>query len=93
MANRFYTDNAQRKLPTPVASHSAPVGSHGAVNPIKTAPWPSLPGPGGPDMSAGVPKTGSMGDFYVYSQFSPAKMSSGNRFAKQAAKKAPKPGY
>jgi len=43
--------------------------------PIKTANWPSLPGPGGPDRSGGTPKVGYCGaPFYVKAAFSPMKM-------------------
>ena len=43
--------------------------------PIKTANWPGLPGPGGPDRSDGTPKVGYCGaPFYAKAAFSPMKM-------------------
>jgi hypothetical protein len=89
---RYWTNFADRKLPAaPAAKTPTAADESDPVN-IKTAAWPGLPGKGGPDRSNGVKKTGSMGDFYPYAQFSPPKLGTGERFANLKSKLASEPG-
>lgn len=78
MSNRYHTEFSDRKIS---AGESKPLekGAKVSMPPVKTANWPGLPQASNNKMS-GMQTSGHMGEFYVVSQFSPKKMSSGKKF-------------
>jgi len=56
MANRYFTDNPQRKITSPTAKGLAPPGTTPSID-FKEGPFPGCPGPSQPrNRSLGVKK-------------------------------------